>query len=423
MNILGPKNPFYVILLILCTLVTFYTVMFVTGMTLEEAQEAEWFWSRHQLVYETDPTVGFTSWAPPAPFSIFKILFDGTVNWAAVWRGLGDMIALSILYLLRSSIHSSAMKKNVGNLVRKEFIHPSDEHTKGDEMTDGRSLGESLGDMSLRGGETSFVARFSTSVRLVSQALEGTGSSALHSPKRKQRFVPHQEENISKRVDVPAEVGGLTLAPNDETEKNGECGEVLPEIPKPERYGMRRVSEAVDLPVELKGLGQGANDENNHNRDYKEIRAKIPKRSLEAIFAEYGKGLLIVSFTGGFGVCPTVATSNTMYAIGADGPAPQYGSVLLLLFFYLTDFELVRFLPKACFSSLLVLGAVDTFVVWFFLAFKKTQDFLEWLVVPAIVTFSLIVGFLNAVFLGIGLAMVSLAAAPASLFKSDVFTL
>jgi MFS superfamily sulfate permease-like transporter len=42
---------------------------------------------------------------------------------------------------------------------------------------------------------------------------------------------------------------------------------------------------------------------------------------------------------------------------------------------------------------------------WFFSSFRKTQDLLEWLVVPVIVAFSLVVGFLNAVFLGIGISM------------------
>ena len=49
MNILGPKHPFYVILLIILTLFGFYTTMWITGTTLEEAQEQEWFWSREQL--------------------------------------------------------------------------------------------------------------------------------------------------------------------------------------------------------------------------------------------------------------------------------------------------------------------------------------------------------------------------------------
>lgn len=66
---------------------------------------------------------------------------------------------------------------------------------------------------------------------------------------------------------------------------------------------------------------------------------------------------------------------------------------------------MVEYIPKTAFSSLLVLGAVDTMVVWFFGAFRKTQDLSEWLVVPVIAACSLFVGFLNAVFLGIGISM------------------
>jgi hypothetical protein len=100
-----------------------------------------------------------------------------------------------------------------------------------------------------------------------------------------------------------------------------------------------------------------------------------------------------------------------MYAIGADDAAPQYGSILLLIVFYLLDFRMVQYIPKTAFSSLLVLGAVDTLVVWFFGAFHKTQDLAEWLVVPLIAGFSLFVGFLNAVFLGIGISMFVFVAA------------
>ena len=125
---------------------------------------------------------------------------------------------------------------------------------------------------------------------------------------------------------------------------------------------------------------------------------------MEEVFQEYGYALFVVAFVGGFGCCPTVATSNTMYAIGAGNAAPQYGSVLLLLIFYFTSFEIVRFIPKTAFSSLLVLGAVDTIVIWFLGPLQKMESWIEWSVVPLIVIFSLFVGFLNAVFLGIGIS-------------------
>lgn len=62
MNILGPKHPFYVILLIIITVTVFYTTMFFTGMSSEEAQEEKWFWSREELSIqagESDVSFGF----------------------------------------------------------------------------------------------------------------------------------------------------------------------------------------------------------------------------------------------------------------------------------------------------------------------------------------------------------------------------
>ena len=53
-----------------------------------------------------------------------------------------------------------------------------------------------------------------------------------------------------------------------------------------------------------------------------------------------------------------------MAKIGAEYAAPQYGSIFLLAVLFLTDFELVRFIPNTAFSSLFVFGAVDTFVVF-----------------------------------------------------------
>jgi MFS superfamily sulfate permease-like transporter len=52
MKWLGPLNPFLVSALVVCTVVVFYLVMAITGMSLEEAREEEWFWSHSDLVYE-----------------------------------------------------------------------------------------------------------------------------------------------------------------------------------------------------------------------------------------------------------------------------------------------------------------------------------------------------------------------------------
>jgi hypothetical protein len=255
------------------------------------------------------------------------------------------MLALAFLYLLRSSIHVSAMKKNINNLVCKKRVKKANPASSGRPNQRRHKKEPSYAQAALEA--------ISDNVRLVNESLADTKNASgtnqsiriSQSPKARKGSNNHL---VLQMADEPA-------APSEEY-------------------------------------------------DYIEERPKPCRRSLQDIFMEYGGALLLVSLCGGFGVCPTVATSNTMYAIGAGGSAPQYGSILLLIFFYATDFDLVRYIPKACFSSLLVLGAVDTFVVWFFMSYRKTQDLLEWLVVPFIVAFSLVVGFLNAVFLGVGIS-------------------
>jgi len=43
---------------------------------------------------------------------------EGKVYWAAVFAGMPTVCALSFLYMLRCSIHGTALKKNVPNLAR-----------------------------------------------------------------------------------------------------------------------------------------------------------------------------------------------------------------------------------------------------------------------------------------------------------------
>ena len=77
---------------------------------------------------------------------------------------------------------------------------------------------------------------------------------------------------------------------------------------------------------------------------------------------------------------------------------------MLLIAFYLTNFELVAYIPKTAFSSLICLSFLDMVITWAFNSYRKTKDKSEWLVVPAIVVFAFMVGLLEAVLLGIGLS-------------------
>jgi hypothetical protein len=290
--------------------------------------------------------IGFGSWdEEPAPFAQIFAVFKGTVHWSTVYDGIGEMFALALLYLLRTSIHASALKKNVANLVYKERVHRTTESSTEDAPRIEEEPATTY-DMA-----TSMADALSERIKLVQDSLD---PSQPKLPRRTMRVRSHSEIDI----EVPL---------NDT---------------------MPKIAENGDLPVE-----------------FHETRPPPCRLSLQEIFLEYGYTLLVSAVVGGFAVCPTISCSNTMYAIGAGGPAPQYGCVVLLAFFYLTSFSIVRFIPKAVFSSLLVLGAVDTFMVWFFLSYRKTQSIWEWLVVPFIVLLSLIVGFLNAVIVGIGISM------------------
>ena len=57
MKYMGPRNPFYVIMIVICSVGVFYLVMFSMGVSLEEAKDNGWFWSHEELVYDNTTTV------------------------------------------------------------------------------------------------------------------------------------------------------------------------------------------------------------------------------------------------------------------------------------------------------------------------------------------------------------------------------
>lgn len=118
MHIVGPQNPFYVLVLVVATIMLSYLIMFISGTTLEQAQEQQWFWTADDLTDSS--SVGFDSWAPPAPFGLFPALFNGKVHWGAFQAGLPTAIALALLYVIRGSLHSAALKKNIPNVTREK---------------------------------------------------------------------------------------------------------------------------------------------------------------------------------------------------------------------------------------------------------------------------------------------------------------
>ena len=161
MKYLGPKNPFYVIVVMFSTIAAVYATLLATGTSLEEARDMGWFWHYEDIVYQHNSRkvsffvilclhcslsaivsfpnlsnlsltfvnqspggtiiimqVGFSKWLSPAPFGMWGGLLMGKIYWPSVVKGLQPVCAMSFLYLIRCALHSAALLKNIPNLAR-----------------------------------------------------------------------------------------------------------------------------------------------------------------------------------------------------------------------------------------------------------------------------------------------------------------
>ena len=283
MHIIGQSNPFMVILFVMCSIPGAYVVMYVTGTNLEQAQDANWFFSARDLSrpMETNSTAhdGSPLYGPPSPFGILAALARNDVCWGAAKEGIPIIIALAFLYVIRSSLQAAAVKKNIPNVSRK----PSDDESP--------------------------------------------------------RFHDIPEAGISRS------------------------------IPRQEPPSLGFILE--------------------HG---------------------YGYSQILSAFAGGISVAPSLAASITLFKLGAEGQAPQYGSCLIVLLFYMNNFEWVEYIPKPTFSCLMVLAAIDMIRTWMVGSFLKTKSKTEWAVAPLLVIMTFAVGILNAIFLGVALSTFIFAA-------------
>eukprot|EP00531_Pseudo-nitzschia_arenysensis_P017252 CAMPEP_0116130000 /NCGR_PEP_ID=MMETSP0329-20121206/8223_1 /TAXON_ID=697910 /ORGANISM="Pseudo-nitzschia arenysensis, Strain B593" /LENGTH=1118 /DNA_ID=CAMNT_0003624303 /DNA_START=154 /DNA_END=3510 /DNA_ORIENTATION=+ len=212
--------------------------------------------------------------------------------------------------------------------------------------------------------------------------------------------------NLSRRVlSIKPTATTSELEEDDNQKKRGSFTFSIP-------VKSRKFSEAVDIeavmaPPKAAGIGSGANVNSDNNSrseeasNYQIIRAKSTSVSLKTISMTYAWSQVATAIVGGFAVTPSVASSPTMFTLGADALAPQVGAALLLFLFYLTDFQIVGYIPKPAFSSMLVLAFMDMTYTWFYKSFFKTKDKMEWIVVPIIVFCAFALDLLAAVFLGI----------------------
>lgn len=295
MKMHGRNNPLFNTCIIAGTIVLTYGAMFVTGTSLSEATDAGWFWTHNDLM----PPADTGQWLPPAPFGVlFGLRY---VHWGAVYNGLQTTTALSFLYLVRCSLHATALKKNVSNLERVE----------------------------------------------------------------------------SYSVPVTAKSSRPMI-----------------------RKHRRRWTEDVDIEA----IENAGKEESPLQKNTIIVSAKIPTVPLQKILLQYGYVQFLAAALGSFSVTPSVTAMGRMYKLGADGRAPQYMSLLLLLSFYLTDFSLVAYIPKMSFSCLIVVSCMDMISTWYVESFYKTMEKAEWFVVPIIVVSSFVLGLLNSVFVGIAIS-------------------
>jgi len=149
---------------------------------------------------------------------------------------------------------------------------------------------------------------------------------------------------------------------------------------------------------------------NNHDEDqtmetnYDSSKNKKQIHSVADCYLWYAKCLFVSGLAGGSATIPSMGASITLFKIGARGKAPQYGSIFLLVFFYMNKFELVGYFPRIVFSTLLFISSMDLLQNWFILSYNKTADKGEWLIVPILSLFAFVVGVLPAVALGLAMS-------------------
>lgn len=160
--------------------------------------------------------------------------------------------------------------------------------------------------------------------------------------------------------------------------------------------------EKSDEDVEFL-FGEFENDEEDDETNKKQSKQKTP--DVQCLLNWYGIVQFISTFSGCVGCIPTIAISSTLTKLGAYQAYPQYGSFLILFYFYMTGFTQLQYIPKITFSSLLVLCFCDLMNTWFFKSYKLTKQKDEWLfVAPLIVLSSYVIGMLMSVALGVAIS-------------------
>lgn len=108
----GPQKIGYLIGIISSTVILAYTLLMITNHTLEDAQVMGFFWKSSEVVMANeseDKLLSWGTWGPPTPLGLFFPSVFSSISWPAFMNGLNNVIAMSIVYLLRCSLRESCL--------------------------------------------------------------------------------------------------------------------------------------------------------------------------------------------------------------------------------------------------------------------------------------------------------------------------
>lgn len=99
--IYGPRGTHFLIGIISATIIFAYLVLFLTGTSLEDAQDLSFFWKREEVMLSSKSF----NYGPPSAFGLWNPAVMGKICWPAFMNALDNVIAMSVIYLLRCSLH------------------------------------------------------------------------------------------------------------------------------------------------------------------------------------------------------------------------------------------------------------------------------------------------------------------------------
>ena len=114
---MGPMSPFFLIAIIGATVAVAYSIMALTRTSLEDAQDIGLFWKEEEVMMAPVNDGFHRPWGPPAAFGLWSPSVLRKICWPAMLNGMSDVIAMSLIYLIRCSLHAAALKKNLANVT------------------------------------------------------------------------------------------------------------------------------------------------------------------------------------------------------------------------------------------------------------------------------------------------------------------